>query len=266
MEQESLLTSSSVQCNGRLQELESISNSPPNSYYSERRATVIATYSELERSAFKSSLNSQNHLSSMQRSSPSLGSKKDFSVELGSQDLCSKNSENRSEHLKFDDDSKHQAKYESTLTNIGVEILKASGNMGVRFKQLQKPFSKSQDSLGKAIKDMPKRRNSTVVHNLCARVPMMDPTGQAARVIENKNVYADSKSSQHHHAGYRLGRRKTLAERRRKIADYSCLLALVGIALMIIEMEFTIVNVLWKVSRIPICFMPYAKGSSNFSN
>lgn len=55
-----------------------------------------------------------------------------------------------------------------------------------------------------------------------------------------------------HNVGYRLGRRKRLFEQRCLITDFSLAFAVIGIALMVIENELTMIHVYTKVSR---CFL-----------
>lgn len=49
--------------------------------------------------------------------------------------------------------------------------------------------------------------------------------------------------------GYRLGRRKELYEKRKRISDYSLAFALFGLLVMVLETELTMANVYTKVSR-----------------
>jgi len=55
-----------------------------------------------------------------------------------------------------------------------------------------------------------------------------------------------------HGVGYRLGRRKVLAERRKRLADYSLLFALFGVVTMMVEMELTMAELYDKVRSIPL--------------
>lgn len=263
MEHDSLLLHGSQQCNGGVQNRRA--QSPP-SFFNERRATMT-TSDGTERHRYNTARNSPSHPAAANRSlSVSLGSSKEFSVTVGSQDLFPRGSD----HLghsddatkssnKLDTEGKHQAKYGSTLTNIGVEYMKATGTMGVRFQQLQNPNSKKHDSVGNLSSDgQGERRNSsTVVTNLCNDLPLIIPMNanmpKPLNTLETaKANHRSHRSSSHHHAGYRLGQRKVLAEQRRRIADYSCLFALIGLLLMIIEMECTIGNLYTKV-RLSCC-------------
>lgn len=51
--------------------------------------------------------------------------------------------------------------------------------------------------------------------------------------------------------GYRLGRRKALFEKRKRISDYALVMGMFGIIVMVIENELSSANVYTKVSRTP---------------
>lgn len=257
MEHQSLL----AQCNGDIQTDKSEQQDHQPEFLTARRATMAATGSlvtspHLEHRVHwvgRHHTNSNRALSVM-----SLGSNKDISVASGSQEskhsiLCSREDGHRYPR-RMDGDSRHQARYASTLTNIGVEYMRATGTRGVRFKQLQKPcMSKSHESIPLSCCDQADQPNSTAVNALCSELPLiipmnikpvsLDPSNSA-----NNNGLGSKGNATQTHAGYRLGQRKDLAERRRKIADYSCAFALVGVALMVLEMECTIGNLYKKVS------------------
>lgn len=56
--------------------------------------------------------------------------------------------------------------------------------------------------------------------------------------------------------GYRLGRRKALFEKRKRISDYALVMGMFGIIVMVIENELSSAGVYTKVSRIfiPVYF------------
>lgn len=56
--------------------------------------------------------------------------------------------------------------------------------------------------------------------------------------------------------GYRLGRRKALFEKRKRISDYSLLMALLGILLMVAENELSLSTIYSKVSRLGLFVFP----------
>ena len=54
--------------------------------------------------------------------------------------------------------------------------------------------------------------------------------------------------------GYRLGRRKALFEKRKRISDYALVIGMFGIIIMVIENELASAGVYTKVSRFHLCF------------
>lgn len=54
--------------------------------------------------------------------------------------------------------------------------------------------------------------------------------------------------------GYRLGRRKALFEKRRRVSDYALIMAIFGIGVMVAETEFSAAGIYGKVRRIPLLF------------
>lgn len=158
-------------------------------------------------------------------------------------------------------------KYESAISDIGVEYMKATGVLGIKFKQLQKPISQSRESINAGsskhinyepggpeeskTKEQQQNQSSPVpmsrqsVASTCLHNPNNDVREQLKPQERNEEEAITIPKEQH--IGYRLGRRKLLAERRRKIADFCCGFALVGLLLMVIEMECDIASVYSKV-------------------
>jgi hypothetical protein len=69
-------------------------------------------------------------------------------------------------------------------------------------------------------------------------------TRLTVRSASNSSGKKEKKSS----VGYRLGKRKLLFEKRRRISDYALIFAMTGVLLMIIENEFSMANIYSKVS------------------
>lgn len=263
MEHETVFPTSSPMCNGGPQAAVVKPTQFSPNFFSQRRATMAAYegVGSYPTSPVHQLQGGEPPDPTSRGLSASLGSNREFNLALGtgSQDLFHNQAElphdeEARRHHHLDTENKQHAKYGSTLTNIGVDIMKATGSMGVRFKQLQKPFSKSNDSLHRhSILPTPalsERRSSTIAGALCNDVPLMIPINNlhksAADLSDNHRSGKHSSNRQNHHhnhAGYRLGQRKTLAEHRRKVADYSCLFALTGLVLMIVEMELTIASI-----------------------
>ncbi|GFT83812.1 small conductance calcium-activated potassium channel protein [Nephila pilipes] len=50
--------------------------------------------------------------------------------------------------------------------------------------------------------------------------------------------------------GYRLGRRKALFEKRRRVSDYALIMAIFGIAVMVAETEFSAAGIYGKIQMV----------------
>lgn len=64
-----------------------------------------------------------------------------------------------------------------------------------------------------------------------------------------KGVSDDKNGKQKPNVGYRLGRRKALFEKRKRISDYALVMGMFGIIVMVIENELSSAGVYEKVSR-----------------
>lgn len=154
---------------------------------------------------------------------------------------------------------RQQARYESAISDIGVEYMKATGAIGIKFRQLQKPGSKDSQSRESVCasnrhlnyeqnncKDLKSSNNSQ--DPASTTVLMNNSASKSSHVVKLNSTEQTDDMPSHHHIGYRLGRRKFLAERRRKIADLCCFFAMTGLALMILETECNIATIYSKVS------------------
>jgi len=72
-------------------------------------------------------------------------------------------------------------------------------------------------------------------------------THLATRSLSNGSNCKQKKTS----VGYRLGKRKLLFEKRRKISDYALLFAMIGVILMVFETEFSMAKIYTKVNKKP---------------
>ena len=84
----------------------------------------------------------------------------------------------------------------------------------------------------------------------------VDNSGNGGEVVNAStriNGRSDSNSSgkkeKTSSVGYRLGKRKLLFEKRRRISDYALIFAMTGVLLMIIENEFSMANIYDKVKK-----------------
>ncbi|XP_052225216.1 small conductance calcium-activated potassium channel protein 2-like [Dreissena polymorpha] len=129
------------------------------------------------------------------------------------------------------DDRKHKEKEKrNPMSEIGSDIMRVNGAIG-SFKQLQKPTS--MQSLPTSSK-----MSYTSEDAGMALVAGVDLSSDKM----NKN------SRQKPEVGYRLGRRKQLYEKRKKVSDYCLVFGMFGIILMILEMEFTMAGIYTKTS------------------
>ena len=118
---------------------------------------------------------------------------------------------------------------EHALSDIGADYMRVNGAIG-SFKQLQKPTS--MQSLPTSSKMSYTSEDAGVALVTGVEFP---PERTPKHVRQKPNV------------GYRLGRRKALYEKRKKISDYCLVFGMFGIVAMIIETELTMANVYDKV-------------------
>ena len=120
---------------------------------------------------------------------------------------------------------------EGGLSDIGADYMRVNGAIG-SFKQLQKPTS--MQSLPTSSKMSYTSEDAGVALVGGVEFPS-DRTPQHGGVRQKPNV------------GYRLGRRKALYEKRKKISDYCLVFGMFGVVAMILETELTMANVYIKV-------------------
>ncbi|XP_013389399.1 small conductance calcium-activated potassium channel protein 2 isoform X2 [Lingula anatina] len=115
---------------------------------------------------------------------------------------------------------------ESAISDIGADYMRVNGAIR-QFKQLQKPVS--TQSLPSATKMSYNAEEAGALVGGSSEYPRPEKA--------NNNVKAEKDRT--NHVGYRLGARKTLFEKRRKISDYSLALGMFGIVMMIMETELS---------------------------
>jgi hypothetical protein len=71
-----------------------------------------------------------------------------------------------------------------------------------------------------------------------------------------KGVSDEKGEKQKPNVGYRLGRRKALFEKRKRISDYALVMGMFGIFVMVLENEFSSAGVYGKVSSFLLFFLP----------
>lgn len=122
---------------------------------------------------------------------------------------------------------------ESALSEIGADYMRVNGAI-TSFKQLQRPTS---------------------MQSLPTSSKMSYTSEDAGIALVNVNDYqqCDEKAKQAEKirqcsVGYRLGKRKVLYEKRKRISDYCLISGMVGIGTMILETELSMAGVYLKVS------------------
>ncbi|KFM79021.1 Small conductance calcium-activated potassium channel protein, partial [Stegodyphus mimosarum] len=68
----------------------------------------------------------------------------------------------------------------------------------------------------------------------------------ATTVISRRRRYSSTGHGGRPSVGYRLGRRKALFEKRRRVSDYALIMAIFGIAVMVAETEFSAAGIYGK--------------------
>lgn len=137
---------------------------------------------------------------------------------------------------KTDEHCRHKAlnvNKESALSEIGADYMRVNGAIG-SFKQLQKPTS---------MQSLPTSPKMSCTSTEDAGIALVGVTDFPRYVDERP-----SKVRQKPNVGYRLGKRKSLYEKRKKISDYALVSGMFGIAVMVVETELIMANVYSKVS------------------
>ncbi|XP_063433488.1 small conductance calcium-activated potassium channel protein 2-like isoform X1 [Mytilus trossulus] len=135
------------------------------------------------------------------------------------------------------EDSKSKEK-ESALSNIGADYMRVNGAIG-SFRQLQKPQS---------MQSLPTSSKMSYTNEDSGIAPLVVGGEGTKYGMDDKQ----NKEKQKPNVGYRLGKRKTLYEKRRKISDYCLVFGISGIVLMIVETELTMAKVYDKESHYSI--------------
>lgn len=133
------------------------------------------------------------------------------------------------------EESKPKAK--DFLSDIGADYMRVNGAIGT-FKQLQKPTS---------MQSLPTSSKMSYTS---------EDVGVALVGGSDYPRYVDDKphkQRQKPNVGYRLGKRKALYERRKRISDYCLVFGMFGIAVMVLETELTMAKVYEKVNHFHAC-------------
>ena len=129
-----------------------------------------------------------------------------------------------------------QSRDGSTISDIGVDYMKVNGAIKP-FKQLQKPTSTQSLPASSQMSGTSSEDCGIALVGLNADYPKYTEEKGGAAVAELKPSF-----------GYRLGKRKTLFEKRKRISDYALVFGMFGIVVMVIETELSMSHVYEKVS------------------
>ncbi|XP_055874142.1 small conductance calcium-activated potassium channel protein-like isoform X4 [Biomphalaria glabrata] len=139
-------------------------------------------------------------------------------------DKARANSEEEGGRAYSDDGGKHNT---HTLSDIGADYMRINGAIG-SFKQLQKPTS---------MQSLP----------TSSKLSYTEEAGFALVSGSDFQKYTDErlqhKVRQKPSVGYRLGKRRALYQKRKKISDYCLVFGMFGIAVMVLETELTMAHV-----------------------
>lgn len=142
------------------------------------------------------------------------------------------------------EDTKTKEK-ESALSSIGADYMRVNGAIG-SFRQLQKPQS---------MQSLPTSSKMSYTNEDSGIAPLVVGVDGTKYGMEDKQ----HKEEQKPNVGYRLGKRKTLYEKRRKISDYCLVFGISGIVLMIVETELTMAKVYTKVRFCHLLLIMYTQ-------
>ena len=133
---------------------------------------------------------------------------------------------------------------DSTISDIGVDYMKINGAIRP-FKQLQKP--QSMQSLPQAQSQMSYNSEDCGIA-LVSGVNSDYPRYTEEKVPNSAGSKASSSRASKPNVGYRLGKRKALFEKRKRISDYALVFGMFGIIVMVVETELSMAHVYEKVS------------------
>lgn len=132
---------------------------------------------------------------------------------------------------------------ESGLSDIGADYLRVNGAIRP-FKQLQKPIS---------TQSLPSSTQMSFTSEDCSGIALVGVDREYPKYTEEKlanNTQGAPPTGEHDkpNVGYRLGKRKALFEKRKRISDYALVFGMFGIIVMVVETELSMAKVYDKVS------------------
>jgi hypothetical protein len=149
---------------------------------------------------------------------------------------------------------------DNEIAEIASESMRFNGALR-SFKQLRKPNTASLLSIPGAMKNYScsSEQDGTALMNVSSEHPYYQgPLSLHQRSFASNSIESDKKKNSttgksgfhRPNVGYRLGRRKALFEKRKRISDYALVMALFGIMMMIVENELSSAFVYTKVSTL----------------
>lgn len=121
------------------------------------------------------------------------------------------------------------------ISSIGAEYMRVNGAIR-QFKQLQKPIIQ------------PLHNNKFYVED--AQAALVGTNTDYPKYVEEK-----PRVRQKPNVGYRLGKRKELFEKRRRLSDYALIFGMFGIAVMVIETELCMSFVFGPGNMCKVCYV-----------
>jgi hypothetical protein len=130
---------------------------------------------------------------------------------------------------------------ESGLSDIGADYLRVNGAIKP-FKQLQKPIS---------TQSLPSSTQMSLNSEDCSGIALVGVDKDYTKFPEEKlpnSIQSPGSAHEKPNVGYRLGKRKALFEKRKRISDYALVFGMFGIIVMVVETELSMARVYDKVS------------------
>ncbi|CAG2105950.1 unnamed protein product [Medioppia subpectinata] len=131
---------------------------------------------------------------------------------------------------------------DNEIAEIAADSMRINGALRT-FKQLRKPINSSTLSITNALKNCSigsENEQNPILMNVSTEQPYNQRSFASNSIDSEKKKSSSGKSGFHKpNVGYRLGRRKALFEKRKRVSDYTLIMALLGIILMIVENELS---------------------------
>ena len=135
---------------------------------------------------------------------------------------------------------------DSSISDIGTDFMKVNGALRP-FKNLQKPVTTHNPAITGGQMSYASEECGIALVGVHSEYPKYtENREQAPSVVTTETPEPIAKPS----VGYRLGKRKQLFEKRKRISDYALVFGMFGIIVMVVETELSFSNVYGKVTQI----------------